>query len=561
LSGFLNRIFNYSLQKESLKGGGRMRKRVSLVTALALVIVSLFAGAMLNTLISGDSIRDQTIKFQDVLSLAVKNYVEDIDTQKLTESAITGMLGQLDPHSVYIPASQLHRVQEEFQGSFEGIGVEFQVLNDTLLVVAAIPGGPSEALGIQSGDKILKIDDTSAVGITQEQVPKKLRGPKGTKVRVSVLRTGIAGLLEFEITRDKIPLYTVDASFMATSDIGYIRVTRFAATTHDEFVEGVTKLRKEGMKRLILDLRENAGGFLDQAIKISDELMPQGRKIVYTKGRGPQSDDEYLSTGGGHFQDLPLILLVNAGSASASEIVAGAVQDWDRGLIVGETTFGKGLVQRQYDLRDGSAVRITTARYYTPSGRLIQRPWGKDLVKYLRGVRDREEAEGDNLSHEAEKDSAHPVYKTMGGRKVYGGGGITPDYLVKSERLNEYTIQLWSRQVFLQFADQYADTHGSELKNEYGRDIPSFVKNFTVTEDMREKVLAIAKAKGIEFKKDLYEKDSKYITAYIRAFLARRVWGNEGWSRVMLEEDGQYNKAVALFPEAEKIAKLLSSAK
>jgi len=538
-----------------------MRKRVSVVTALALVVVSLFAGAMLNMLFSSDSIRDQTIKFQDVLSLAVKNYVEDIDTQKLTESAITGMLGQLDPHSVYIPASQLKRVQEEFQGSFEGIGVEFQVLNDTLLVVAAIPGGPSEALGIQSGDKILRIDDSSAIGITQEQVPKKLRGPKGTKVRVSILRSGIAGLLDFEITRDKIPLYTVDASFMVTSDIGYIRVTRFAATTHDEFVEGLTKLRKQGLKRLILDLRGNAGGFLEQAFKISDELMPQGRKIVYTKGRQPQFDDEYLSSGGGHFQDLPLILLVNGGSASASEIVAGAVQDWDRGLIVGETTFGKGLVQRQYDLRDGSAVRLTTARYYTPSGRLIQRPWGKDIMKYERDVLDRQEAEGDNMSHEAERDSVHPLYKTMGGRKVYGGGGITPDYLVKSDRLNEYTIQLWSRQVFLQFADQYADAHGAELKGEYGRDVPNFVKNFTVTDDMKESVLAIAKAKGIEFKKDLYEKDSKYITAYIRAFVARRLWGNEGWSRVMLKEDGQFKKALALFPEAEKIAGLLSSSK
>ena len=538
-----------------------MRKRVSVVTALALVVVSLFAGAMLNMLFSSDSIRDQTIKFQDVLSLAVKNYVEDIDTQKLTESAITGMLGQLDPHSVYIPASQLKRVQEEFQGSFEGIGVEFQVLNDTLLVVAAIPGGPSEALGIQSGDKILRIDDSSAIGITQEQVPKKLRGPKGTKVRVSILRSGIAGLLDFEITRDKIPLYTVDASFMVTSDIGYIRVTRFAATTHDEFVEGLTKLRKEGLKRLILDLRGNAGGFLEQAFKISDELMPQGRKIVYTKGRQPQFDDEYLSSGGGHFQDLPLILLVNGGSASASEIVAGAVQDWDRGLIVGETTFGKGLVQRQYDLRDGSAVRLTTARYYTPSGRLIQRPWGKDIMKYERDVLDRQEAEGDNMSHEAERDSVHPLYKTMGGRKVYGGGGITPDYLVKSDRLNEYTIQLWSRQVFLQFADQYADAHGAELKGEYGRDVPNFVKSFAVTDHMKESVLAIAKAKGIEFKKDLYEKDSKYITAYIRAFVARRLWGNEGWSRVMLKEDGQFKKALALFPEAEKIAGLLSSSK
>lgn len=538
-----------------------MRKRISLTAVMVLVVVCLMAGAMLNSLISNDTIRDQTIKFQDVLGLTVKNYVEDVDTQKLTESAINGMLGQLDPHSVYIPASQLQRVQEEFQGSFEGVGIEFQVLNDTLLVVAAIPGGPSEALGIQSGDKIVKINDTSSVGITQELVPKKLRGPKGTRVKVSILRAGMKDPLEFEITRDKIPLYTVDASFMVTPEVGYIRVTRFAATTHDEFVQGVSKLRTEGMKRLILDLRGNAGGFLEQAFKIGDELMPQGRKIVYTKGRQPQSDDEYVSSGGGRFQDVSLILLVNSGSASASEIVAGAVQDWDRGLIVGETTFGKGLVQRQYDLRDGSAVRITTARYYTPSGRLIQRPWGKDRAKYAREVIDREETEGENITHDAEKDSTRPVFKTMGGRKVYGGGGITPDYLVKSDRLNEYTVQLFGRQVFLQYADKYADLHSADLKSDYGKEITKFVKEFAVDDDMVQGILAVAKAKGIEFKKDLFEKDKKYVTDYTRAYIARRLWGNEGWSRVILEDDTQFKKALSLFPEAERINKNLSVAK
>jgi carboxyl-terminal processing protease len=538
-----------------------MRKRFSVVTLVAMVAVGLLAGAMLNTLFSGDTVRDQVLKFSHVLNLTMKNYVEDVDTQKLTEAAINGLLGQLDPHSVYIPASQLQRVQEEFQGSFEGIGVEFQVLNDTLLVVAAIAGGPSEALGIQGGDKIVRIDDSTAIGITQEQVPKKLRGPKGTKVRVTILRAGIKEPLEFEITRANIPLYTVDTSFMLDDAVGYIRVTRFAATTHEEFTEHVTKLREQGMKRLILDLRGNAGGFLEQAFKVADELMPQGRRIVYTKGRQSQFEDEFRSTGGGRFQDISLILLVNSGSASASEIVAGAVQDWDRGLIVGETTFGKGLVQRQYDLPDGSAVRITTARYYTPSGRLIQRPYGKDHMKYQREVVEREETEGENLTHEVEKDSTRPVFKTMGGRRVYGGGGITPDYIVKSERLNEYTVQLWSKQVFLQFADKYVDVRGADLKREYGKDPAKFAARFSVTDDMEEEFLAMAKAKGVEFKKDLYEKDRHFITAYLRAFVARRLWGNEGWSRVMLAEDTQYRKAISLFPEAEKIAQAISTAK
>jgi carboxyl-terminal processing protease len=538
-----------------------MRKKFSVVTVVALVAVALLAGAMLHTLFSGDTVKDQVLKFSHVLNLTMKNYVEDVDTQKLTEAAINGLLGQLDPHSVYISASQLQRVQEEFQGSFEGIGIEFQVLNDTLLVVAAIAGGPSEALGIQSGDKIVKINDSTAVGITQEQVPRKLRGPKGTQVHLTILRAGIAEPLQFEITRDRIPLYTVDTSFMLDDAVGYIRITRFAATTHDEFVENVTKLRQAGMKRLILDLRGNAGGFLEQAFKIADEVMPQGCKIVYTKGRQAQFDDEYVASGNGRFQDVSLILLVNGGSASASEIVAGAVQDWDRGLIVGETTFGKGLVQRQYDLPDGSAVRITIARYYTPSGRLIQRPYSKDHVQYQREVIEREETEGENLTHEAERDSTRPLFKTMGGRRVYGGGGITPDYIVKSDRLNEYTVQLFSKQVFLQCADKYVDSHSAELKRDYGKDPTRFAARFSVTDEMLDELLAMAKGKEIEFKKDLYEKDRHYISAYLRAFIARRLWGNEGWSRVMLAEDTQFKKALSLFPEAEKIAHAMTGVK
>jgi carboxyl-terminal processing protease len=538
-----------------------MRKRFSLATVAVLIALSLAAGAVLNGLISGDNVHEQLQKFGDVMNITYKYYVEDVDTQKLTESAINGVLGQLDPHSVYIPASQMKRVTEEFQGSFEGIGIEFQVLNDTLLVVSAIVGGPSEALGIQSGDKIVRINDSSAIGITQDGVQKKLRGPKGTHVRVGIVRAGIKELLDFDITRDKIPLYTVDAAFEVNDDIGYVRVTRFAATTHQEFVEALTKLRSQGMKRLVLDLRGNAGGFLEQAFKIGDELMPKGRRIVYTKGRRPEFDDEYVSSGAGRFQDVPLVVLVNSGSASASEIVAGAVQDWDRGLIVGVTTFGKGLVQRQFDLKDGSAFRLTTARYYTPSGRLIQRPYGQDRLKYQREVIDREESEGDNLEHEAEKDSTRAVFKTMGGRVVYGGGGITPDYIVKSDSLNAYTIQLWSKQVWLQYADKYADEHKDELKARYGKENAKFVEDFSVKEDMLKDLVALANSKNIEFKQDLYEKDKRFIKAYSKAFLARRVWGNEGWSRVMLAEDAQFKKAVSLFPEAEKISKNLSSLK
>ncbi|MFN0157873.1 MAG: S41 family peptidase [Bacteroidota bacterium] len=538
-----------------------MGKRFSLRTVVILVVLGVAAGSVLNNVISSDNIYDQINKFKEVLSITEKYYVEDVDTQKLTESAINGILTDLDPHSIYIPASQLQRVNEEFQGSFEGIGIEFQVLNDTLLVVAPIVGGPSDALGIQAGDKIVMIDDSSAIKITEVGVRQKLRGPKGTKVRVSIVRGGIKDLLQFEITRDKIPLYTVDASHMVDDKVGYISVTRFAATTHSEFVEAATKLKQAGMKQLVLDLRGNAGGYLEQAFKMSDELMPKGKKIVYTKGRRPEYEEEYISSGSAKFLDVSLVILVNNGSASASEIVAGAVQDWDRGLIVGESTFGKGLVQRQFDLKDGSAFRLTTARYYTPSGRLIQRPYGRDKLQYQREAFEREEEEGENVEHDAEKDSTRPVFKTGGGRPVYGGGGITPDYIIKADRLNEYTVQLRSKLVFLEYANKYITQNGKSLKEKYLKDSRKFVEEFHVTDAMLDEVLAVAKVKDVEFKKDQYEKDLKYVKAFTKAFIGRNLFGNEGSSRTMLAEDSQFQKALTLFPEAEKIAKNLSSLK
>jgi carboxyl-terminal processing protease len=311
----------------------------------------------------------------------------------------------------------------------------------------------------------------------------------------------------------------------------------------------------------VLDLRSNPGGYLEQAYKLVDVMMPRGRKIVYTKGRMPEFDDEYISSGAGRFKDVTLIVLVNSGSASASEIVAGAVQDWDRGLIVGETTFGKGLVQRQFDLKDGSAFRLTTARYYTPSGRLIQRPYDKDKVKYARAAYERHETEGENVTHEEEKDSTRPVFKTMGGRVVYGGGGITPDYIVKSDRLSEYTVQLRSRNVFLQFADKYLDSHGAELKSRYGKDAAKFAEGFEVTPAMLADIESLGKTAGVTFKQEERDKDLRFIKAFTKAFIARSLWGNEGSSRVMLREDSQFKKAIDLFPETERILSNLSSLK
>jgi carboxyl-terminal processing protease len=532
-----------------------MKKRFSTTTVSILIVLALLIGMQLNKLISGDSIFEQLTKFKEVLSYTEKFYVDEVDTPKLVESAINGLLAELDPHSVYIPSSQISRVTEEFQGSFEGIGVEFEVLNDTLLVVAPIPGGPSEALGILAGDKIVKINDTSSVSIKREDVPKKLRGPKGTHVKVSIFRAGEKDILDFDITRDKIPLFSVDVSYMLTKEVGYISVNRYSATTHSEFVEALTKLQAQGAKKLVLDLRNNPGGYLDQAFKMANELLPGGKKIVYTKARRTEFNEDYMSTGDGKCTDLPLIILVNTGSASASEIVAGAVQDWDRGLIVGETTFGKGLVQRQFDLPDKSAFRLTIAKYYTPSGRLIQRPYGTDPMEYRRAAYNREEEEGENIQHEEEKDSTRPVFRTASGRPVYGGGGITPDYIVKSDRASSFYVQLLSRGVFREYSIRYADQHDKQVRDQYSN-LELYRLNFETIDQMMKEFESLASTKGIVMDTVQYEKDRAFIKMRIKAEIARILWGSEGWYSVMRADDNVLQKALTLFPEAEKIAGL-----
>ena len=516
-----------------------------------LISIGVLVGMKVNTAASGDDVFDNVKKFNEALTLVQKNYVDDVDANKLTEAAIKGMLGQLDPHSTYISQDQLKRINEDFQGSFEGIGVEFDIVNDTITIVTPISGGPSEALGILGGDKIVKIDGVSAIGMTREDVPKKLRGPKGTKVTVSISRGGSPNLIDFEITRDKIPLYSVDASFMINNEVGYARVTRFAATTYDEFAKALAEMKKQGMKKLVLDLRNNPGGYLDQAFKMASMFIERGKKIVYTKSRIPAYNDEYISEGG-EYTNLPLIVLVNDGSASASEIVVGALQDWDRGLIVGENTFGKGLVQRQYDLSDGSAMRVTTSRYYTPSGRLIQKPYeGGEYKKMLVNP-----DEGDNLYHNNDtKDTSRPVFKTMGGRTVYGGGGVTPDFVIGLDTLTEYSVQLRRVNLFLEYANKYFESNRDNIKSSYS-DYLKFRDNFQVTPNMLDDFKSLAASKNISFNDEQYNRDLDFITTSIKSIIARDIWGNNGSMAVWLATDKQFEKALTLFPEAEKLAQL-----
>ncbi|MCL5268072.1 MAG: S41 family peptidase [Bacteroidetes bacterium] len=535
-----------------------LKSKLSTTAAILLVIVGILIGTQIQNVFSGDSIYEQLEKFKDVLSLADKYYVDNVDTQKLVDAAINGMLDQLDPHSVYIPAKDVPQISEDFRGSFDGIGIEYDVVNDTLLVVSPIAGGPSEMVGIQAGDKIIAIDGKSAIGITRDEVVKKLRGPKGTKVTITVVRAGVDKPMDFQITRDKIPIYSVTTAFMVNSEVGYVYINRFAETTTEELDTALARLKAQGMKELVLDLRDNPGGLLDQAVEVASEFIPRGKTIVYTKGRIPQANETFPSVGGS-YQKLPLIVLVNGGSASASEIVSGALQDLDRGLIVGETTFGKGLVQRQFLLSDGSAVRITIARYYTPSGRLIQRPYGKNRAKYFMAPEEIDSAEvsGANYMHtlEVKSDSGRPVFRTASGRKVYGGGGITPDYIVKMESAPGFIYQFRVKQVFLEYVDSHVSKNQDKMRQEYGTS-ENFEQKFQVSERMLNDLYAQAEKDGIKVKKEEYEKGSKYIAALLKAQIARNIWGNNGWYRVMLALDNQFQKALTLFPEAKKISGL-----
>lgn len=539
-----------------------MKKRFSIPVIVTLFLVAFIGGTQVNHLISGDNIYEQLSKFKDVLSYAEKYYVEDVDTKKLTENAIKGMLTDLDPHSVYIKAEQMKRVTEDFQGRFEGIGVEFALVNDTITVVQPIGGGPSASLGIMSNDKIVKIDGKSSIGFNNEQVMKSLKGPKGTKVSVSIVRFGAVELLEFEIVRDVIPLYSVDVSTMLNDNVGYINVTRFAETTNKEMVAALQKLKSQGMKRLVLDLRSNPGGYLDQAVKMSDLFLDSDakgnpRKVVYTVSRRTEFNEEYFaSTNNSEYEKMPLIILISNSSASASEIVSGAIQDWDRGLIVGETSFGKGLVQKQFPLSDGSALRLTISRYYTPSGRLIQRSY-EHKEKYQEEAFTRNEEEGENIEHkESTADTSRPKFKTAKGRVILGGGGITPDFIVKPGNITKYSIQLNRRNMFYEFITGYLTRDGEQIKSKYKSDLQSFNKNFVIDDGMMNEFISFTKEKKIDFVEEDFKKDKDYIQVRLKSYIARNYWNNEGAYAVFLGIDSQVKKAISLFPEAEKIARI-----
>lgn len=499
---------------------------------------------------SGGNLLASLDKIRTILGIVREYYVEEPDLEKLVDAGIAGMLQELDPHSTYIPASELQQVNEEFRGDFDGIGIYFEIRNKLITVVSAIPGTPSDRLGLSPGDMIVEIEGESAYGFTNEQVQKKLKGPRGSKVDIRVRRPGQTELLDFSITREKIPIYSVDSAFMVDDKTGYIRLTRFSATSEEEVVAALDSLEAQGMTQLLFDLRGNTGGFLQQAFKLADLFIPGGQTLVSTKGRLKQFDESLVSTDDTDRPMIPLIVMINQGSASASEILSGAIQDLDRGLVVGETSFGKGLVQRQFDFTDSSAVRVTIARYYTPSGRLIQRPYDSGLLDYYQ--------EGyDDVDMNLDEDStaAKPVYHTRAGRKVYGGGGITPDVRIRSGRLTPYISRLRTNRVFFDWANERWTDPGPERRKLESAGFEAFLESWTPDAATMEDVRKYSDSK-VPFVEEDWRKDQFWVKSYLKREIARVVWGRDPSRRVDAADDPVIVESLLLFDEAARISRL-----
>jgi carboxyl-terminal processing protease len=530
-----------------------MKEFLKRLPALILAIVlGIYLGIKISDQFGISSSKKDVRKLGEVLNLTEKYYVDSVNSKRLVEDAIKGMFSDLDPHTVYIPASEQELSDEEFRGNFEGIGIEFQIIKDTINVVSPITGGPSETAGIISGDRIIKINDVSCVGFSNEKVVKSLRGKKGTSINLTIFRPSTKAITKFKITRGTINLFSVDVSLMYNNNIGYANVTRFSETTFDELKSALADLSQKGMKKFVLDLRNNPGGLLDQARLVADLFIDDNKMIVYTRGRVSDFDEEFTAETTFPYEKIPLVILVNRGSASASEIVSGAVQDWDRGLIIGETTFGKGLVQRSVLLDDGSAVRITIARYFTPSGRTIQRDYS-DKKKYIEDLIERNETEQNNLDHNAEKDSSRSKFKTKHGRTVYGGGGITPDYIIEPETATNYSDDLRKNNIYYQFVRNYLDKYSKSIQNKYSGNLNTFINEFEFSEKEMEEFTNFASKLGVKFNVNEYLKDKMLIRTRLKAFVARDLFKQTGWYSVLLKDDRQFQKAVSLFGEAEKL--------
>jgi carboxyl-terminal processing protease len=519
--------------------------KIIVLVFLALMIASLNA----QTNVERMNEVETTKKISTLLHLINGFYVDTLNMPDITEKVIQLTLKELDPHSSYISKDDVKQSTEELEGSFEGVGLTFQIYKDTILVIAPIPGGPSDKVGIQAGDKIITVDEKEAFGkeITTKWVMDNLRGKKGSEVIVGIYRKGLEDLIDFKIERDEIPINSLDASFMLDEATGYIKLNRFARNSDTELTEAIASLKKEGMKNLVFDLRGNSGGYLGTAMSISDEFLDGEKLVVYTEGvHTPRQD--LVATEEGMFEEGKLVVLINEGSASASEIVSGAVQDWDRGVVIGRRSFGKGLVQRPFRLPDGSVVRLTVARYYTPSGRCIQKPYEDGTEAYYKDFYSRMK-NGEMVNADSIHFPDSLKYETEKGRTVYGGGGIMPDVFIPwdSTRYNQLYSDLIRKGIFNGFVNEYLDNNRKELIKKY-KNFNQFNQSFYISEEEFADFLEQARDK-FEVKDEELDHNIDFIKLQIKAMIARNIYSTSDYFEVLWHEDREINKALQVMSE------------
>ncbi len=533
-------------------------------------------GTPVDTTFSGlriTGLEQAAVRFEVAYS-ALQELRPDTDMDEATEFALSGMLENLDPYTVYIDPRQSRQVRENFAGSFQGIGVQFDIINDTITVVSPISGGPSDQLGIRSGDRIIEIDGESSVGFNTDQVQSSLRGEKGSVVRVGIKRPGMSNTLNFNIERDDIPLYTIDSNYMLDESTGYIKVNRFASTTFSEFMEAMEDLKEEGMERVILDMRSNPGGYMDETLRMTSQFFERGVPLVKTRGRLSRFNFDHNTRINGRYSEMPVIVLINEGSASASEILAGAIQDNDRGLVVGRRSFGKGLVQQQYELVDESFIRVTISRYYTPSGRLIQKPFEDGREEYAFEIFNRDRDASSDVENFISELPDSLVFKTNIGRSVYGGGGIIPDHIVQADTTRSYVLGFMRQNnIGFEFVRDYLDNYGDEFRAEWEDDFERFRTDFTWHERHLDQFWATMKDRGMILSDTTetatYDEDTLYINpkmierdawipaAFTKADLARQVWGQTAYFPVYNDYfDNMLPVAMGLWEEVYELAVL-----
>lgn len=513
-------------------------------TKTIFVVISVMASVWLVTRFvnAGGTILTEVQKVTAIMKLIQTSYVEQVDLEILTEGAIEGMLKRLDPHSVYMPPKEQEEFAERDRGEFEGIGISFVIQNELITVISPITGTPAERVGLRAGDRIIEIDDVSAYGISNEEVFKKLRGQRGTSVKIKVLREGLTEAIDFTIVRDRIPIYSVWSQFMLDDSTGYILLNQFTSTTTTELQEALNSLENQGMKRLIFDLRNNQGGRLNEAVSVADMFIPGGHPIVSKRGRIPNEDTTYYSTDFATHPLFDLTILINNGSASASEIVAGAVQDLDRGLVIGKTSFGKGLVQYPYNLRDGGVIRLSVAHYYTPSGRLIQRSYEQGRSEYYasRGKKN-------------ENDKDLEEFKTLGGRTVLSGSGITPDIEVNDGTLTVATARLIGGNVLFNHAENLIKKYNLKKTD----DFRGFLQDFHLAGEDFSALQELAKTRELSLPDEALESDREYIETQVIADIVQLLWNDRNYYyQARIYSDPVVKQALESFPRAREISML-----